>query len=57
MCKRCTTAGQTNTLQLYVSEGAGEMLDEDHGVMFFKLFEQPPPLLDRYGFAGGNVMK
>lgn len=33
------------------------MLEEDHGVMFFKLFEQAPPLLDRYGFAGGNVMK
>lgn len=33
------------------------MLEEDHRVMFFKLFEEPPPLPDRYGFAGGNVTK
>ena len=33
------------------------MLEEDHGVMLFKLFEQPPPLLDGDGSARGNVTK
>lgn len=33
------------------------MLEEDHRVMFFKLFEQPPPLFDGNGFARGNIMK
>lgn len=42
---------------LCVSEGAGKMLEENHRVMFFKLFEQPPLLLDRHALAGGNVMK
>lgn len=46
---------RSNTLQLHVSEGAGEMLEEDHGVMLFKLFEQPPPLLHRHASAGRNV--
>lgn len=33
------------------------MLKEDHRVMFFKLFEQPPPLLGRHGLVGGDVTK
>lgn len=33
------------------------MLEEDHRVMFLKLFEQPPPLLDWNALAGGDVMK
>lgn len=59
----CTTANRlwaapgSQTLYLYVSEGAGEMLEEDHGVMFFKLLEQPPPLLGRYGFTWGDITK
>lgn len=40
-----------------VSEGAGEMLEEDHRVVLFKLLEQPPPLLDGHGSAGGNVVQ
>lgn len=28
-----------------VSESAGEMLQENHRVMFLKLLQQPPPLL------------
>lgn len=26
-------------------------------MMFFKLFEQPPPLLGRHGLVGGDVAK
>lgn len=37
------------------SEGAGEMLQEDDGVMLLELFEQPPPLFDADAFAGGDV--
>lgn len=33
------------------------MLKEDHRVMFFKLFEQPPPLFGRHGLVGGDVAK
>lgn len=33
------------------------MLEEDHRVMFLKLFEQPPLLLDRQALAGGDVME
>ena len=33
------------------------MLEEDHGVMFLKFFEQPPLLLHRHVLAGGDVMK
>ncbi|KAG7225688.1 hypothetical protein INR49_012274 [Caranx melampygus] len=40
-----------------IIQGAGKMLEENHRVMFFKLFEQPPLLLDRHALAGGNVMK
>lgn len=62
-CKRCTTANwlcevhRTNQTRRWFSEGAVEMLEEDHGVEFLKLSEQPPPLLGRYGFAGGNIAK
>lgn len=33
------------------------MLEENHRVMFFKLFEQPSLLLDRHGLIQGNVTK
>lgn len=37
-----------------LSECAGEMLEKDHWVMLFKLFQQPPPLLGRQGLVGGD---
>lgn len=43
--------------QLCVSESAREMLEENHRMMFFKLFEQPLPLFDRHGFVWRDVTK
>lgn len=48
---------QTSPSYLCVSESARKVLQEDHGVMLFKLFEQPPLLLGRHPLARGNVMK
>lgn len=31
------------------------MLQENHGVMFLELLQQPPPLLHRQGLAGGDL--
>lgn len=33
------------------------MLQEHHRVMFLKLFQQPPLLLDRHVVPGGDVMQ
>lgn len=38
-----------------VLESAGEILQENHRVMFLKLLQQPPPLPHRYSLAGGDL--
>lgn len=37
------------------SESAGEMLQENHRVMFLKLLQHPPPLLHGQRLAGGDL--
>lgn len=45
------------SLLCVLSGVAVEVLEEDHRVMFLKLFEQPPPLFGGHALVLGDVLK